>query len=218
MLGEPTRLTVAGRTDAGVHALGQVASFATERPVPRSLRRALNSLTGPDFAVPAVTEVAEGFDARRDARSRRYRYRLDTAPAPNPFEYRRTLHWPHRFDAELADESARLLRGVHDFTAFTPTDTRHQHFDRTVLDAGWGRESEHVLGFEVEADAFLRGMVRALVGTILEVAAERRTLADFERLLGGASRREAGDSMSPYGLYLLRVSYPDTTAGPPGHS
>src|SRR5215210_1797331 len=137
VLGEPTRLTVAGRTDAGVHALGQVASFSTDRPVPESLRRALNSLTGPDLAVPSVAETADGFDARRDALSRRYRYRLDTGPAPNPFEYRRSLHWPHHFDPELADDCARLLVGVHDFTAFTPSETKHRHFDRTIVDAGW---------------------------------------------------------------------------------
>jgi len=207
VLGEPVRLTVAGRTDAGVHALGQVASFATERDVNRSLRRALNSLTGPDVAVPAVTEVAAGFDARRDATSRRYRYRLDTGAAPSPFEYRRALHWPHRLDFDLARACAEALRGVHDFTAFTPSDTRHRHFDRTIIDAAWSRGSEAVLSFEIEADAFLRGMVRALVGTILEVASGRRELADFERLLGGAQRSEAGDTMSPYGLYLLRVDY-----------
>ena len=207
VIGEPVRLTVAGRTDAGVHALGQVASFSTDRDVSRSLTRALNSLTGPDLAVPAVTEAVAGFDARRDATSRRYRYRLDTGGAPSPFEYRRALHWPHRLDLDLASECARLLAGVHDFTAFTPTDTRHRHFERTILDAGWHHESDDVVAFEIEADAFLRGMVRALVGTMLEVASGRRTIENFERLLGGAARSEAGDSMSPYGLYLLRVSY-----------
>jgi tRNA pseudouridine38-40 synthase len=207
VLGEPTRLTVAGRTDAGVHALGQVASFATDRPVPDSLRRALNSLSGPDLAVPAVSLAADGFDARRDARSRRYRYRLDLGPARSPFEYGRALHWPHRFDREAADECARLLGGVHDFTAFTPTGTNHRHFERTILDAVWTSESESVVAFEVEADAFLRGMVRTLVGTILEVASARRPIDDFERLLDGARREQAGDSMSPYGLFLLRVTY-----------
>jgi tRNA pseudouridine38-40 synthase len=208
VLGEPVRLTVAGRTDAGVHALGQVASFAVEREAPPSLGRALNSLTGPDLAVPAVTEVAADFDARRDAESRRYRYRLDTGAAPSPFEHRRALHWPHRLDLDLAEACAEALRGVHDFTAFTPTDTRHRHFERTVLDASWDRESGTILVFEVEADAFLRGMVRALVGTILEVASDRREFADFVRLLTGARRSEAGDSMSPYGLYLVAVVYP----------
>lgn len=207
VLGEPIRLAVAGRTDAGVHALGQVASFTTGREVSRSLRRALNSLTGPDVAVTAVTEAVDGFDARRDAVSRRYRYRLDTGAAPSPFEYRRALHWPHHLDLDLATACADALRGAHDFTAFTPTDTRHRHFERTITEARWIRESETVLSFEVEADAFLRGMVRALVGTILEVSSGRRDLADFGRLLNGAERSEAGDTMSPYGLYLLRVAY-----------
>ena len=97
-------------------------------------------------------------------------------------------------------------------------DTRHRHFDRTVIDAAWAREPEGVIAFEIEADAFLRGMVRSLVGTILEVAADRRPVADFERLLGGAGRQEAGDSMSPYGLYLLRVAYPVPLTPPPSRS
>ncbi len=207
VLGEPTRLTVAGRTDAGVHALGQVASFDTERVVPDSLQRALNSLTGRDVSVPALARAEDGFDARRGAISRRYRYRLETTPVPSPFERNRVLHWPHRLDADLARACTELLPGVHDFTAFTPTDTAHRHFRRTILDATWERESETILAFEVEADAFLRGMVRCLVGTILEVAAGRRTLDDYRRLLEGARREEAGDSMRASGLYLLRVRY-----------
>ena len=207
MLGEPIRLVVAGRTDAGVHALGQVASFVTERTIPDSLRRALNSLTGRDLAVTGLTEVADGFDARRDATSRRYRYRVETVSVPSPFEWRRSLHWPYAFDRGLAERCAEALVGVHDFTAFTPTDTRHRHFARNVLAAGWHRESETLLAFEIEADAFLRGMVRALVGTILEVVSGRRTLDDLQRLLAGATRSEAGDSANPHGLYLLGVVY-----------
>lgn len=207
VLGEPTRLTVAGRTDAGVHALGQVASFATEREVPRSLQRALNALTGRDLAVTGLTEAPAGFDARRDARSRRYRYRVENRSVPSPFEHRRALHWPHPLDRELLDRCAELVQGVHDFTAFTPTDTRHRHFHRHVLDAGWSAESETILALEIEADAFLRGMVRALVGTMLWVAAGRRPISDLERLLGGGHRAEAADTMSPWGLYLLRVAY-----------
>jgi tRNA pseudouridine38-40 synthase len=207
VLGAPTRLTVAGRTDAGVHALGQVASFRTDRQLPGSLQRALNSLTGRDLAVLGLGEADDGFDARRSARSRRYRYRIETASVPSPFEHRRSLHWPHRLDPELAERCARSLVGVHDFTAFTPTDSAHRHFNRTVIDAAWRREAGSVLAFEIEADAFLRGMVRSLIGTILEVGAERRSPEDFERLLAGGRREQAGDSMSPYGLYLLRVSY-----------
>lgn len=208
VLGEPTRLSVAGRTDAGVHALGQVASFECDREVPAALRRALNALTGPDLAITAVAPAADGFSARHSALSRRYRYRLETASVPSPFERGRTLHWPYRFDRAAADRCAVAVSGVHDFTAFTPTDSRHRHFHREVLDAGWHEERRSILAFEIEADAFLRGMVRALVGTILEVAAGRRTEDDFRRLLGGAARAEAGDTVAAGGLYLARVSYP----------
>lgn len=207
VLGEPTRLTVAGRTDAGVHALGQVASFTTEGDVPGTLRRALNALTGPDLAITAAGPAPDGFDARRSAASRRYRYRLETASVPSPFEHGRALRWPYRFDRALADRCAEVVRGVHDFTAFTPTDTRHRHFHREVLDAVWAEEGESVLAFEIEADAFLRGMVRALVGTVLEVAGGRRELGEFERLLAGGARPQAGDSVAAHGLYLLRVAY-----------
>jgi len=207
VLGEPTRLTVAGRTDAGVHALGQVASFTSERAAPGTLRRALNALSGPDLAVYAVEPAPDGFSARHSARSRRYRYRLETASVPSPFERRRALHWPYGFDRDRAERCAAILHGIHDFTAFTPTDGRHRHFRREVLDAVWVEQGDSILTLEIEADAFLRGMVRALVGTILEVAGGRREPADFERLLAGASRPEAGDTVAAHGLYLLRVSY-----------
>ncbi len=210
VLGEPTRIVVAGRTDAGVHALGQVASFETDREIPGTLRRALNALTGRDVAVNGLAEAPEGFNARFSATSRRYRYRLETASVPSPFERERALHWPYPFDRELADRCAAAVRGVHDFSAFTPTDTRHRHFHREVLDAVWTegqRPGDSILAFEIEADAFLRGMVRALVGTILEVAGGRRDPADLERLLNGGARAEAGDSVAAHGLYLLRVAY-----------
>lgn len=208
VLGEPTRIVVAGRTDAGVHALGQVASFETDREVPGTLRRALNALTGRDVAISALEPAPDGFNARFSATSRRYRYRLETASVPSPFERDRAMHWPYGFDRDLADRCAEALRGVHDFTAFTPTDTRHRHFHREILDAGWSQEpGRTIAAFEIEADAFLRGMVRALVGTILEVAGGRREIADLERLLRGGSRPEAGDSAPACGLYLLRVAY-----------
>jgi tRNA pseudouridine38-40 synthase len=164
-------------------------------------------MTGRDLAVMRLAEAPAGFDARRDARSRRYRYRVETASVPSPFEHRRSLHWPYPLDPALLDRCAELVTGVHDFTAFTPTDTRHRHFHRHVLDAGWDDESETVLALEIEADAFLRGMVRALVGAMLWVGSGRQPFADLERLLGGAPRAEAPDSVSASGLYLLRVAY-----------
>ena len=207
VLGARTTLTVAGRTDAGVHALAQVAGFVTAEPVPPELQRALNALTGRDLAIDGLSRVADGFDARRDARSRRYRYRVEAGAVPSPFERRRALHWPYRLDLGLAERSAEALRGTHDFTAFTPTDSEHRQFQRTVLDASWTRESERIVAFEIEADSFMRSMVRVVVGTVLEVATGRREPADFDRLLGGATRAEAGVTAPPQGLYLVSVTY-----------
>lgn len=207
LYGEPIRLTVAGRTDAGVHASAQVASFASERPGPKNLQRALNGLTGRDLAIYGAAAVGEGFDARRDATSRRYRYRVETASVPSPFERGRALHFPYPLDRDRLDECAAAILGRHDFTAFTPTDTEHVHFHRRVLDAGWAEESESILRFEVAADAFMRSMVRVLVGTMLEVGTGRREPNDFRGLLEGRSRPEAGETAAAHGLCLIDVAY-----------
>jgi tRNA pseudouridine38-40 synthase len=207
VLREPIALTVAGRTDTGVHALGQVASFEAPEGVPGDLRRSLNALCPDDIAVTAATETPAGFDARRDATSRSYRYRLLTRRAPSPFERGRALWWPHRIDRAALDACAAAIVGQHDFTAFTPTQTDHVHFHRTVFTAFWEDESEDLLAFRITADAFMRNMIRALVGTMLEVASSRRTVDDFSALLHGAPRKEAGDTAPPHGLYLESVSY-----------
>ncbi len=228
-------LTVAGRTDAGVHAWGQVAGFEHAGALPEGLARRLNGLAPPDIAVLAAEPAPDGFDARRDARSRTYCYRLLASPIRDPFEEGRALHWPHPVDLEELERCAAALVGTHDFTAFTPTDSEHVRFERDILRAEWVPEpatyppaadagaserrdqlfgsrasgSEHAGGISlwVEADAFMRHMVRVLVGTMLEVGGGRRTLADFERLLGGAPRDEAGPTAPPHGLYLAAVRY-----------
>jgi len=205
-LREPVELTVAGRTDTGVHARGQVASFATAAELPADLARSLNGLGPDDVAVKAATVAADGFDARRDAHSRTYRYRLLTRRSPSPFEQGRALWWPHRVDREALDACAAALQGTHDFTAFTPTQTDHVRFERDILGASWIQEGE-VLEFEITADAFMRNMVRALVGTQLEVASSRRTPASFAQLLDGAPRSAAGETAPPHGLYLESVCY-----------
>lgn len=206
VLREKVELTVAGRTDTGVHARGQVASFETPAEVPSDLARSLNGLGPGDIGVTAATVVADGFDARRDARSRSYRYRLLARRAPSPFEQGRALWWPHRVDREALDACAGALVGTHDFTAFTPTQTDHVRFDRDVLAASWSQAGD-ALEFEITADAFMRNMVRALVGTQLEVASGRRTATSFAQLLNGAPRSAGGDTAPPHGLYLESVSY-----------
>jgi tRNA pseudouridine38-40 synthase len=202
VLRQPVDLTVAGRTDRGVHALGQVVSY--EGPLP-SLR-SVNAVLPHSIAVLGAEEAPDGFSARRDAIARRYRYRVLARPAPSPFERDRALWWPHPVDRGALEACAAALVGTRDFTAFTPTESYHTRFRRDVIEARWRQEGE-LLVFEIEADAFMRQMNRVLVGTMLEVAGGRRSVADFERLLTGRPRSEAGPTAPPHGLYLASVRY-----------
>lgn len=206
VLREPVQLTVAGRTDAGVHALGQVASFVTSAEIREDLARRLNGIGPDDIAVTAATAVDDGFDARHSAKSRSYRYRVLARSAPSPFEQGRALWWPHRIDLEALEACAAALPGNHDFTAFTPTQTDHVRFDRDILAASWEREDD-ILTFRITADAFMRNMVRILVGTMMEASGGRRAPKSFHKLLTGVPRTEAGDTAPPHGLYLESVSY-----------
>ncbi len=202
ILREPLGLTVAGRTDRGVHAWAQVASYAHEAVDPQRL----NALLPQDVAVLGSEPRASGFDARRDATSRTYCYRVLARRARSVREREHSLWWPHRLDRDALAVCAASLPGRHDFTAFTPTETDHVRFERDVVRAEW-RESGEMLEFWIEADTFMRHMNRILVGTMLEVAAGRRTPAEFQALLGGRPRSEAGPTAPPHGLALASVAY-----------
>ena len=202
---EQVQLTVAGRTDAGVHAMGQVASYEGE-PAPL---RGLNALLPRDAAVIACDRAPDGFDARRDATSRAYCYRILARRGRSAILRGRALHWPHRVDLPLLEQCAAALVGTHDFTAFTPTDSEHVRFERVVFAASWrvAPGDPDVLEFLIEADAFMRNMNRVLVGTMLDVGGGRRSVESFTRLLDGRPRTEAGDTAPAHGLYLAGVGY-----------
>jgi tRNA pseudouridine38-40 synthase len=198
----PVALTVAGRTDAGVHALAQVASYDGSVVEPRRV----NAVLPPEIAVLACSEAPAGFDARRDATSRAYCYRVLVRRERSAFERSRALWWPHACDFEALEACAALLPGTHDFTAFTPTETSHRHFDRDVL-AAWWEAAGDVWTFWIEADAFMRHMIRVLVGAMLEVGGGRRSPEGFEDLLEGRPRSQAGATAPPQGLYFAGAGY-----------
>jgi tRNA pseudouridine38-40 synthase len=193
-------LAVAGRTDTGVHSLGNVVSVDVEGgPPPERAAAALNTRLPDEISVIAAEEAAPEFHARHSARARSYRYRLFTRGTPSPFELRRSWWVPHPLDVIALGAAAAQLPGEHDFRAFTPTETQHDVFVRVVESAEWIPRGDHI-DFEITADSYLRHMVRTLVGTMLDGV-------DLAPLLEGADRTDAGQTAPPWGLYLVAVAY-----------
>jgi tRNA pseudouridine38-40 synthase len=209
ILRQPVKMSVAGRTDAGVHASGQVVSFEADTELRPSLISYKTTAVLPkDVALRRCVAVREDFDARRDARSRTYEYKIINDEIRSPLERHHAGYAPQRLNLDHLSAAARVVEGTHDFRAFTPQKSYHVRFERVVTRSRWTRHDD-LLRYRISADSFLYGMVRTLVGTMLEVAGGKRDLAEFDRLLSGGRRSEAGPAVPSKGLTLVGVGYDD---------
>lgn len=213
LLGAPVRITGASRTDAGVHARGQVVSLAAEAAA-GALVHGTNSRLPDDVRVLAAAPAPTGFHARKHARAKEYRYHLRREPVLSPLDAPFAVRVEDDLDLAAMREAAALLVGRHDFTAFAKVGGSETHPFRRLDLAEW-REDGAALTFVVRGEGFLRGMVRALVGTLLEVGRGRRTVASFAGLLTGRARAEAGPNAPAHGLVLQRVDYPKSGSPDP---
>jgi tRNA pseudouridine38-40 synthase len=229
---ETVRVTAAGRTDAGVHALGQVVAVATENQLSvADLQRGLNAVLPEDIAVVALEEAPEGFHATYDALGKTYRYQIHNGRVPAVFDRRCTWRYPQPLDAEAMHAAAQALVGTHDFSSFESVGSERPDSVRTITDLtvrrGWlgtrghrgaavvyeppGSSSEVIadrITIEVSGDGFLYNMVRAIVGTLVEVGRGTRDIAWPAEVLAACDRARAGQTAPPHGLFLVRVDYP----------
>ncbi len=207
ILRQQVKMSVAGRTDAGVHASGQVVSFRADTDLrPALISYKTTALLPRDVALRRCVAVPDDFDARRDAMSRTYEYRLVNDEVRSPLERHLAGYAPQNVDLDLLSTAGELVEGTHDFRAFTPQKSYHIRFQRIVTRSRWIRQDD-LLTYRISADSFLYGMVRALVGTMLEVAGGKRDLTEFDRLLSGGKRSEAGPAVTSRGLTLVGVGY-----------
>lgn len=207
VLRQTVKMSVAGRTDAGVHASGQVVSFWAHTDLrPALISYKATAVLPKDVALRRCVTVPDAFDARRDAIARTYEYRVINDEIRSPLQRHRAAYVPRALDLDLLSAAGEMVKGTHDFTAFTPSRSYHVRFERVVTHSRWTRRDD-LLTYRITSDSFLYGMVRTLVGTMLEVAGGKRELGQFGRLLEGGSRSEAGPAVASRGLTLAGVDY-----------
>lgn len=207
VLGRPTHVIGSGRTDAGVHALGQVANFLSDTELePHRVQRALNALTPDDVTIKTVEIVPDSFHARRDGRSRIYEYRILNRPSPSPFLLKFAWHVHDPLNIALMREAITCLEGEHDFSSFRAAGCDAAHSVRTIYRASLSPMDELIV-FTVEATAFLRHMMRNLIGTLVEVGRQQRTPQSFAEVLQSRDRTKAGIKAPARGLFLMEVKY-----------
>ena len=208
LTGEPLQLIGSGRTDAGVHALGQVAHFKTEsRMDANTFQRALNSLLPEDIVIRRAEEVEADFHARRSAKSKIYEYRILNRSTPPAVDRQYVWHVPQKLNLDEMKKATGNLVGEHDFSAFRSVGSPTRSSVRNILRADWKRGKRSVLRFEIEATGFLKQMVRAIVGTLVEVGRGKISAQEFKRILDSKDRKEAGPTAPAHGLFLNEVKY-----------
>lgn len=208
LLGRPVRITGASRTDAGVHARAQAAHLELERPFPeRGLVHGVNPHLPEDVRVMAAAAMPDGFHARKHALGKEYVYRLSRAAVISPLDSLFVAPAPRGLDVDSMARAAALLPGRHDFSAFALAGGSHRQPFRRIFSARWEERGDE-LAFHVVGEGFLRGMVRALVGTLVEVGTGRRSPGSFAGLLAGGARPDAGPTAPAHGLMLATVYYP----------
>jgi tRNA pseudouridine38-40 synthase len=207
LTGERIRVNASGRTDTGVHALGQVVNFysMTSHP-PEVLVRAINAHLPPDVVIQSAEEVSQAFDANRDARRKLYRYVIHDGPVPNLFLRRYCCHSRHPLDAEAMRQAATPLRGRHDFHSFETDWPNRMSSIRTITHLAVNRMGEWIW-LDVEADGFLYNMVRSIAGTLINVGRGYWPASQVVEILNAEDRRQAGPTAPAQGLFLMRVTY-----------
>ncbi len=210
LLAEPIAITGSGRTDTGVHAAHQIAHFDTISVIDANLIYRLNRMLSPALTAQAIFSVADDFHARFDATSRIYEYRITRHKDPFLRDF---AYWYEAdLDLEAMNEAAKLLLSHTDFQCFSKVKTEVNTFECTIISAFWESKDDQLV-FTIEGNRFLRGMVRAVVGTLMEIGMGKWTSADLKRILESKSRQEAGRAVPAHGLHLVKVTYPEASFG-----